>query len=71
MRILTRTLIRDEWMELELTEQDFCPECCGTLEVGGPPSRRHLRCLSCYLILRPKPEAAERSPKAESSTCPN
>jgi hypothetical protein len=55
MRILTETIVRGELMTLELTEQDFCPECCGTLEVSGSGERRYLKCTSCYLVLRPRP----------------
>jgi tRNA(Ile2) C34 agmatinyltransferase TiaS len=54
MRILTETVIRGELMEMELTEQDFCPECCGTLEAGGSGQRVYLKCLSCYVVFRPK-----------------
>jgi len=54
MKILTETVIRGELMTLELSEQDFCPECCGTLELGGAGERRHLRCTSCYTLFRPK-----------------
>ena len=52
MRIVTETLVRGEVVVLELTEQDFCPECCGTLEIAGSGERRYLRCTSCYLALR-------------------
>jgi hypothetical protein len=54
VRILTETLVRGELMTLELTEQDFCPECCGTLELAGSGEQRYLKCTSCYLVLRPK-----------------
>ena len=60
MRILTETIIRGELQVLELSEQDFCPECCGTLEAGGTPQRPYLKCTSCYLILRPKSGDAGR-----------
>lgn len=56
MRIVTESVVRGETMVLELSEQDFCPECCGTLEIGGPEGRRHLKCTSCYALFRPKPE---------------
>lgn len=56
MRIVTEALIRGELMTLELSEQDFCPECCGTLELAGSGERRYLKCTSCYLVLRPKQE---------------
>jgi hypothetical protein len=59
MRILTETVIRGELMTLELSEQDFCPECCGTLEISGSGDRKHLKCTSCYLILRPKSEGSD------------
>ena len=54
MRILTETVVRGELLTLELCEQDFCPECCGTLEVAGSGSRVYLRCVSCYLAFRPR-----------------
>ena len=54
MRILTETLIRGELMTLELSEQDFCPECCGTLEAAGSSDRPYLKCTSCYLVFRPR-----------------
>jgi len=54
MRILTETVVRGELMELELSEQDFCPECCGTLEVAGSGDRKYLKCTSCYVVFRPK-----------------
>jgi protein-arginine kinase activator protein McsA len=54
MRIQTEAVVRGEVMELELSEQDFCPECCGTLEVAGTGERRHLQCASCYAVFRPK-----------------
>ena len=57
MRILTETVIRGELMRLELTEQDFCPECCGTLAVGGSGNRQYLKCTSCYTIFKPAPGA--------------
>ena len=53
MRILTETEVRGELMVLELSEQDFCPECCGTLALAGPENKRHLKCLSCYQVFRP------------------
>lgn len=59
MRIETETLVRGEVMRLELTERDFCPECCGTLTVAGPSRRPHLQCASCYLIFRPRMPAGE------------
>lgn len=54
MRFVTETMVRGEIMTLELSEQDFCPECCGTLEAGGTEKRPHLKCTSCYLIFRPR-----------------
>jgi hypothetical protein len=54
MRIITETVIRGELMTMELSEQDFCPECCGTLEIAGSGDQQHLRCTSCYLALKPK-----------------
>lgn len=57
MRIVAEAVVRGEVMVLELSEQDFCPECCGTLEIAGEGERRYLKCTSCYLALRPKREA--------------
>jgi tRNA(Ile2) C34 agmatinyltransferase TiaS len=54
MRILVEAVIRGELATMELSEQDFCPECCGTLEIAGAGDRAYLRCTSCYLALRPK-----------------
>jgi hypothetical protein len=54
MRILTEAVIRGERMVMELSEQDFCPECCGTLEAGGSGDRQYLKCTSCYALFRPK-----------------
>jgi hypothetical protein len=59
MRIVTETEVRGEVVTMELSEQDFCPECCGTLEIGGAGQRLYLRCTSCYLIFRPKKEEQE------------
>ena len=59
MRIVTETVVRGELMTLELSEQDFCPECCGTLELAGSGDRRHLKCTSCYTIFRPRRDQAE------------
>ena len=59
MRITSETLIRGELVTLELTEQDFCPECCGTLEAGGSGERRYLKCTSCYTLFLPMPEATK------------
>ena len=56
MRFVTETLVRGEMLRLELCEQDFCPECCGTLEPAGTAGRQYLKCTSCYLILRPAKE---------------
>jgi tRNA(Ile2) C34 agmatinyltransferase TiaS len=56
VRIVTETLIRGEVQTLELSELDFCPECCGTLEIAGSGDRRYLRCTSCYLAFKPKKE---------------
>jgi len=56
MRIVTETMIRGEVQVLELSERDFCPECCGTLEVSGAGQRQCLKCTSCYLVFRPRPE---------------
>ncbi len=50
MRIVTEALVRGEWVTLELSERDFCPECCGTLEIAGSGERRYLRCASCYAV---------------------
>lgn len=61
MRILTETMIRGELLELELTERDFCPECCGTLEVAGTGARQYLKCTSCYVVFKPK----------KDETCPS
>ena len=57
MRFTTETLVRGEMMVLELSERDFCPECCGTLEAGGTELRPVLKCTSCYLIFRPQKSA--------------
>jgi hypothetical protein len=54
MRIVTETIVRGELMTLELTERDFCPECCGTLAVEGSGDGQYLKCTSCYLVLKPK-----------------
>ena len=59
MRITTETVIRGELMTMELSEQDFCPECCGTLEVAGAGDRRHLKCTSCYTVFHPRRESGE------------
>ena len=59
MRIETETEIRGEVLRLELTERDFCPECCGTLTVAGPSRRPYLQCASCYLIFRPRKTAGD------------
>ncbi|MFN3648825.1 MAG: hypothetical protein ACK47B_04515 [Armatimonadota bacterium] len=61
MRIVTETIVRGELVRLELTERDFCPECCGTLEIAGSGARQHLKCTSCYLALRPLPEQPSES----------
>jgi hypothetical protein len=61
MRLTTETVIRGELMVLELSERDFCPECCGTLEIAGTEAKPFLRCLSCYLVLRPKTTKTEES----------
>jgi len=55
MRIVSETMIRGELLTLELSEQDFCPECCGTLEAKGSGARAHLQCVSCYVVFRPLP----------------
>lgn len=52
-------------MRLELSEADFCPECCGVLQVAGTGPKAGLRCTSCYASYRPvkeekNAEAAER-----------
>ena len=65
MRITTETMIRGEIMRMELSEQDFCPECCGTLAVAGSGGRQYLKCNSCYVIFRPLAE--EQGPDA----CPS
>ena len=62
MRIYTETMVRGEILALELSEQDFCPECCGTLEVAGTGDRKYLKCTSCYVVFRPK----EREQPGES-----
>ena len=54
MRIVTEAVIRGELMTMELSERDFCPECCGTLEIAGSGERRHLKCTSCYAVFRPR-----------------
>ncbi|MBM3460027.1 MAG: hypothetical protein FJX77_16020 [Armatimonadetes bacterium] len=59
MRILTETVIRGELLELELTELDFCPECCGTLAIAGSPRAPYLKCTSCYLVFRPRPDTPQ------------
>jgi tRNA(Ile2) C34 agmatinyltransferase TiaS len=56
MRILTEAMVRGELVRMELSEQDFCPECCGTLEVSGTGERKHLKCTSCYGVFRPMRE---------------
>ena len=66
MRIFTETQVRGEQLATELSEADFCPECCGTLEVAGTGPRAHLRCTSCFLAFHPRPrppgpEAAQRN----------
>ena len=60
MRIVTETVVRGELMTLELSERDFCPECCGTLEVAGSGERQHLKCASCYLVFRPKKDGSSQ-----------
>lgn len=67
MRIDTETEIRGEVLRLELTEQDFCPECCGTLKIAGPSRRPYLQCASCYLIFRPRQPAEGESSDAPSA----
>ena len=59
MRIVTEAVIRGELMTMELSERDFCPECCGTLEVAGSGARQHLKCTSCYAVFRPRKEGAD------------
>ena len=54
MRFITETEVRGELLVLELSEQDFCPECCGTLQVAGTGDRRYLKCTSCYTIFKPR-----------------
>jgi hypothetical protein len=61
MRLTIEAIIRGEVMTLELSERDFCPECCGTLEVGGTEAKPFLRCSSCYLIMKPKAKQSEES----------
>lgn len=56
MRITSETVVRGELVTLQLTEMDFCPECCGTLEIAGTGARQYLRCTSCYLAFKPKKE---------------
>ncbi len=53
--MLIEAVIRGELMEMELTPQDFCPECCGSLVLEGNARRQQLRCTSCQMIFRPKP----------------
>jgi hypothetical protein len=67
MRINAEAIVRGERMELELSERDFCPECCGTLEIAGVGERSYLRCTSCYLALRPRrdPKPVDAAPPAE------
>jgi hypothetical protein len=61
MRLTTEAVIRGELMTLELSERDFCPECCGTLEIAGTETKPFLRCRSCYLVLRPKIKHTQKS----------
>ena len=56
MRIVSETMVRGELVTLELSEQDFCPECCGTLEIAGSGDRRYLKCTSCYIVFKPRKE---------------
>ncbi len=67
MRFVTETVVRGELMRLELSERDFCPECCGTLEAGGTEERPVLRCLSCYLTFRPAPSPSGPTPGVKES----
>ena len=62
MRIYTETMVRGEILALELSEADFCPECCGTLEIAGSGEKKYLKCTSCYVVFRPK----KREPSGES-----
>jgi hypothetical protein len=57
MRLTTETIVRGELVRLELTERDFCPECCGTLTVVRARGRDCLQCTSCYLTFTPNSEA--------------
>ncbi|HTE20119.1 MAG TPA: hypothetical protein VK689_17275, partial [Armatimonadota bacterium] len=56
-RIVTEAVIRGELMTMELSERDFCPECCGTLAIAGSGARQHLTCTSCYAVFRPLKES--------------
>jgi hypothetical protein len=59
VRITVEAVVRGEHMKLEPSEADFCPECCGTLEISGGGERAYLKCASCYAAYRPrKAEAA-------------
>ena len=53
MRIVTEAEVRGELLRLELSEADFCPECCGVLQVAGTGPKAGLRCTSCYASFSP------------------
>lgn len=52
MKITTDAEVRGEQVRLELSEKDFCPECCGTLQEAAG-SRPGLRCTSCWAVYTP------------------
>ena len=55
--------IRGQVMRMELSDADFCPECCGTLQYATDRHGRHLRCQSCHLDFRPIQSDDETAPK--------
>ena len=60
-------LIRGQLQRLDLTEANFCPECCGTLAWDTDRKGRHLRCQSCGLPFRPAAEAPQAEEGAGAS----
>jgi hypothetical protein len=43
--------------DVELTTNDFCPECCGPIEPINPQRLdKGMRCASCGLEFKPKAE---------------
>ena len=56
MRFITEAEVRGELLRMELSDSDFCPECCGTLQAAGSPDCPVIRCLSCYLAFKPLKE---------------